>query len=115
VVIPRKGKPSQVRRDHEHRRGFRRLVKWRTGCEGRISYLKRRYGFDRTLLDGLDGAQTWCGLGVLAHNTVKIAHLMQHGHPARSAETVTEVPPAHRPAGDAGPPGDPPRAPSTAA
>jgi hypothetical protein len=55
-------------------------VKWRTGSEGRISYLKRRYGFDRTLLDGLPGVQTcWCGLGVLAHNTVKIAHLRSTG------------------------------------
>ena len=37
----------------EHGRGFRRLVKWRTGSEGRISYLKRRYGWDRTLFDTL--------------------------------------------------------------
>ena len=79
VVIPRKGKPSQARRSHEHRRGFRRLVKWRTGSEGRIAYLKRRFGFDRTLVDGLAGAQTWCGLGVLAHNTVKIARLIEDG------------------------------------
>ena len=68
VVIPRKGKPAKARREHEHGRRFRRLVKWRTGSEGRISYLKRRYGFDRTRLDDLAGAQTWCGLGVLAHN-----------------------------------------------
>ena len=77
VVIPRKGKPSAGRREVEHGRGFRRLVKWRTGSEGRISYLKRCYGLDRTLLDGLTGARTWCGLGVLAHNSVKIAHLVE--------------------------------------
>jgi IS5 family transposase len=76
VVIPRKGRPSAARRATEHRRGFRRLVKWRTGCEGRIAYLKRRYGLDRTRLDGLPGARTWCGLGVLTHNTVKIAALL---------------------------------------
>lgn len=39
VVIPRTGKPSQARRATEHSRPFRRLVKWRTGSEGRISYL----------------------------------------------------------------------------
>jgi transposase, IS5 family len=88
VVIPRKGKPSQARRAVEHGRGFRRLVKWRTGCEGRISYLKRRYGFDRTLLDGLPGAQTWCGLGVLAHNTVKIAHLIEASNTGSSSHMV---------------------------
>ena len=76
-MIPRKGKPSAGRREVEHGRGFRRLVKWRTGSEGRISYLKRRYGLDRTLLDGLTGARTWCGLGVLTHNSVKIAHLVE--------------------------------------
>src|SRR5262249_11728572 len=45
VVIPRKGKPSQARRAQEHRKAFRRTIKWRTGSEGRISYLKRSYGF----------------------------------------------------------------------
>ena len=59
----------------EHSRGFRRLVKWRTGCEGRISYLKRGYGWDRTLLDGRNGAAIWCGHGVFAHNLVKISAL----------------------------------------
>jgi transposase, IS5 family len=81
VVIPRKGKPGQARRELEQGRGFRRLVKWRTGSEGRISYLKHRYGWDRTLFDTLAGAQTWCGFGVLAHNTVKIAHLIQSNQP----------------------------------
>jgi IS5 family transposase len=115
VVIPRKGKPSTARREHEHRRGFRRLVKWRTGSEGRISYLKRRYGFDRTLLDDLAGAQTWCGLGVLAHNSVKIAHLIQ----TRQTRPATQTRPSRRrsaqpPAPSADANGPPPSA-STAA
>lgn len=46
VAIPRKGKTSQARRQVEHRRAFQ--VKWRTGCEGRISHLKRTYGWNRT-------------------------------------------------------------------
>jgi IS5 family transposase len=88
VVIPRKGKPSAARREVEHRRGFRRLVKWRTGSEGRVSHLKHRYGWDRSLFDGLAGATIWCGLGVLAHNTVKIAALVQ----ARQTATATTRP-----------------------
>jgi transposase, IS5 family len=75
VVIPRKAKISPARRDIEHARRFRRLVKWRTGCEGRISYLKHRYGWARTRLDGHDGASIWCGHGVFAHNLVKISAL----------------------------------------
>ena len=77
VAIPRKGTPSAARQAHEHTRSFRRLVKWRTGCEGRISHLKHRYGWDRTLMDGIDGARIWCGHGVLAHNLVKVSGLLQ--------------------------------------
>jgi transposase, IS5 family len=75
VVIPRKAKPSAGRRELEHRRPFRRLVKWRTGSEGRISTLKRGYGWDRSQLDGIHGARIWCGHGVFAHNLVKISAL----------------------------------------
>ena len=75
VAIPRRGKPSKHRRAHEHTRPFRRLVKWRTGSEGRIAYLKRRYGWRRTRLRGHEGAKIWCGHGVLAHNLTKIGAL----------------------------------------
>jgi len=75
VAIPRKGKPGKARQAAEHRPAFRRAVKWRTGCEGRISTLKRQYGWDRTRLDGTEGARTWAGYGILAHNLVKISTL----------------------------------------
>jgi len=75
VVIPRKGPPGPARQAVEHRPSFRALVKWRTGCEGRIAHLKRRSGRDRTLLDGLAGARTWCGHGVFTHNLTKISGL----------------------------------------
>jgi transposase, IS5 family len=75
VAIPRQATTSPARKATEHGRGFRKLVKWRTGCEGRISYLKRGYGWDRTRLDGRHGAAIWCGHGVFAHNLVKIATL----------------------------------------
>ena len=75
VAIPRKSKPSPARREYEHRRAFRDKVKWRTGSEGRINHLKRSYGWNRTELTGIQGARTWCGHGVLAHNLVKIGAL----------------------------------------
>jgi transposase, IS5 family len=73
VAIPRQATTSAARKTIEHSRGFHRLVKWRTGCEGRISYLKRSYGWDRTRLDGRRGAAIWCGHGVFTHNLLKIA------------------------------------------
>ena len=108
VAVPRKGKPAQARREVEGRRGFRKLVKWRTGCEGRISHLKHGYRWNRTLLDGIGGAQTWCGLGVFAHNGVKIARLTEaNASPApvsaSSARSSTTAPVA-----DKRPPGRPP-------
>lgn len=75
VVIPRKGKPGKARQAEEHRPAFRKHVKWRTGSEGRISSLKRGYGWDRTRIDGTAGAQIWTGQGVFAHNLVKIGAL----------------------------------------
>jgi IS5 family transposase len=59
VVIPRKGKPGKARQAREHRAAIRRTVKWRTGSEARIVTLKRQYGWDRTRIDGLDGARIW--------------------------------------------------------
>jgi IS5 family transposase len=76
VVLPTKGRPNAERRRVENRRAFRKMVRWRTGCEGRISCAKRDFGLNRTRLDGLDGARTWCGHGVFAHNLVKISGLI---------------------------------------
>ena len=75
IAIPRVGKPGTARRAFEHRKAFRAKIKWRTGCEGRINHLKRGYGWNRTELTTIDGARTWCGHGVFAHNLVKISAL----------------------------------------
>jgi IS5 family transposase len=75
VIIPRRGRPSKARQAQERQPAFRRHVKWRTGCEGRISHLKRGYGWDRTMIDTTEGSRIWTGHGVLAHNLVKISAL----------------------------------------
>jgi IS5 family transposase len=76
VVLPTKGRPTTKRRHVENRRAFRKMVRWRTGCEGRISCAKRDFGLSRTRIDGLAGARTWCGHGIFAHNLVKISGLI---------------------------------------
>ena len=75
VAIPRMSRAGPARQEFERRRAFRDKIKWRTGSEGRINHLKRSYGWDRTHLTGLNGARTWCGHGVFAHNLVKISTL----------------------------------------
>jgi IS5 family transposase len=75
VAIPRPGTPSQNRRVEQSQDEFKELVRWRTGAEGRISTLKRQHGWNRTRIGSIEGARTWCGHGVLAHNLTKIARL----------------------------------------
>lgn len=84
-MIPRKGRPGVARQHVQRARTFRKLVKWRTGSEGRISYLKRGYGWRRTLNDGAAGASTWCARGVLAHNATQILRVID----TRPADTAT--------------------------
>jgi transposase, IS5 family len=50
------------------RRTQRRLQRYRTGAEGRISHLKRRYGLDRSRLKGHQGQRIWTGWAILAYN-----------------------------------------------
>ena len=76
VIILRKGTAGLARQQMERRRTFRSSIKWRIRCEGRISTLKRGYGWDRTRLDSLEGAKTWTGQGVFTHNLTKIAALI---------------------------------------
>jgi IS5 family transposase len=46
----------------------RRLARFRVGCEGRISHLKRRYSMRRSRLKGHDGARTTTAWAILAYN-----------------------------------------------
>ncbi len=104
VAVPRKGRPGPQRRAVESARRFRKLVKWRTGSEGRISHLKHSWGWERTMLDGIDGTRSWCGWGVLAHNATKIAVLVDER--AQSEHLASS--PRQRARTSAGPPGRPP-------
>ena len=73
VILPRCGPKSSARRAYERQRWFRRGQRWRVGCEGRISVLKRRHGLNRCRYHGLDGMHRWVGLGVIADNLVNTA------------------------------------------
>jgi len=72
-----KANRNAQRREIQNRRAFRKMVRWRTGCEGRISCAKRDFGLNRTRIDGLPGARTWCGHGIFNHNLTKIAGLIE--------------------------------------
>jgi IS5 family transposase len=73
VILPRRGPKSLARRAYERQRWFQRGQRWRVGCEGRISVLKRRHGLRRCRYHGEDGMHRWVGLGVIANNLVSTA------------------------------------------
>jgi len=73
VILPRPGRTTPARRAYERQRWFRRGQRWRVGCEGRISVIKRRHGLRRCRYRGADGTARWVGLGVIANNLVSTA------------------------------------------
>jgi transposase, IS5 family len=76
VILPRPGRKTDARRAHERQRWFRRGQRWRVGCEGRISVIKRRHGLRRCRYRGADGTARWVGLGVIANNLRSTAAFM---------------------------------------
>jgi IS5 family transposase len=82
ISIPSAGTPGKQRREMQKRRWFKKLQKWRTGCEGRISVLKRRHGLQRSRYKGLCGMKRWVGFGVIADNLIHIADHMANSDKA---------------------------------
>lgn len=76
IAVPNRNTRSAEREGMEKSRWFRKAQAWRTGCEGRISVLKRRHGLRRCLYRGLEGMKRWVGLGVLADNLIHIGNAM---------------------------------------
>ena len=77
VCIPNRSTKSPERKREQRKRWFRNGQKWRTGCEGRISVVKRRHGLDRCRYKGDAGMKRWVGLGVIADNVVNIGRTME--------------------------------------
>lgn len=72
VSIPSHATKSQARKQRQKKPWFKELQKWRTGCEGRISVLKRRHGLNRSRYKGPGGIKRWVGWGVIADNVIQI-------------------------------------------
>ena len=72
VAVPSRSTKSEKRKQEQKKRWFKKAQKWRTGCEGRISILKRRHGLNRSRYKGTHGIKRWVGLGVMADNMINI-------------------------------------------
>jgi IS5 family transposase len=76
VSVPNRSTKSAARRTYQKQRWFKKGQKWRTGCEGRISLLKRRHGLRRSLYKKVAGMKRWVGLGVIADNLINIGRAL---------------------------------------
>jgi transposase, IS5 family len=72
VSVPNRATKSVQRKQEQKKRWFKRAQKWRTGCEGRISLLKRRHGLTRCRYKGDAGMRRGVGLGVLGDNLINL-------------------------------------------
>jgi IS5 family transposase len=79
VCVPNRNTKSPERKREQRKRWFKQGQKWRTGCEGRISVLKRRHGLRRCLYKGDAGMKRWVGLGVIADNLIHIGDALSEG------------------------------------
>jgi IS5 family transposase len=76
VSVPNRSTKSAERRRYQKQRWFKKGQKWRTGCEGRISVLKRRHGLNRCRYKGEAGMKRYVGLGIIADNLINISRAM---------------------------------------
>lgn len=81
VAVPNRNTHSAERKQLERIRWFKKAQAWRTGCEGRISVLKRRHGLRRCLYRGAEGMKRWVGLGVLADNLINMGTVLSASRP----------------------------------
>lgn len=72
LAVPNKRTRNRAVWKHQRQRWFKRAQRWRVGCEGRISVLKRKHGLLRCRYYGMEGMQRWVGLGAIANNLIQI-------------------------------------------
>jgi transposase, IS5 family len=76
VCLPKPGKKSEQRQEHERQGWFRRGMRYRAGVEGRISVMKRRGYLGKCRDKGELGFGRWVGWGVLSANLSTIARVL---------------------------------------
>ena len=84
IVLPKTGRLSKERQQHERQRWFRRGFRFRAGAEGRIHVLTRDYGVDRCRDHGEARFGRWVSWGIVTHNLAQIARAVA-ARPANSA------------------------------
>jgi transposase, IS5 family len=74
-AVGKKGRRDEGATEREHSTLFRLLQKFRAGCEGSISVLKRVFGLYRCLFHGFKSFASSIGSTVFCHNLVVLSRL----------------------------------------
>jgi IS5 family transposase len=70
--VAKKGNRTETEIIREHSDAFRDAQRFRAGCEGSISVLKRAFGLDRCILKGFKSFSASIGCIVFCHNIVNL-------------------------------------------
>lgn len=76
--LPRKGKKGVARTAYENEKWFKDMQRYRAAGEAKISLLKRKYGLNRSRYRGFAGSTCWVGFGILTHNLLRAAKMLQN-------------------------------------
>lgn len=76
VILPKGGYRSKERIQKERKINFIKGRHWHNGVEGRISFLKRCFGFQRCLYRGDMRLKCWVGWEIIAHNLTIISGVL---------------------------------------
>lgn len=73
IALPRAGRLTPERREHENQVWFKKAQRFRAGVEGRISVVRRTVQLARCPYRGLAGFERWVGWGIIVANLVVMA------------------------------------------
>ena len=79
VCLPKAGKKSAKREEHERQGWYKIARRFRAGIEGRIIVMKRRQYLSRCRDKGEEGFGRWVGWGELVANLDTIAQTLAAG------------------------------------
>lgn len=76
IGIPKRGKCNKTEQKRQKEYWFKKSQRWRAGGEAKISWLKRKFGLNRSLNRGENGLGRWVGAGILANNLIVMAKML---------------------------------------
>jgi IS5 family transposase len=88
VALPATGRLSKKRAKRQKERWFKRLLRWRAGCEATVSHLKNPFSMRRATYKGEPGFQRFVGWCVITKNLFSIARYKEREKKSEGIQNV---------------------------